>query len=274
MGTITNKDFGCLSDGSAINIVLLYHSKGQEWLQIKKAYKVQAYHPTHLANKIDVAFNCVVHEWLVNILGGFGFPEQLFQIISTFNSGRSLFMYLDSKSEPSMGFQAGLPQPSPLTLILFMVYTVSISRASNNEMLKQMTSYVDDAVMLQGRITQLERTCTLRDRIDTRIHRAKFPSFTSHHEIGGSSTFSPFQVTPRLTTHWDYRKWGNVTAPGSTPKPRIVGRLPPTFRQTGIKHSLCNLTICWPPLSSNHTNRLITSCPTPPHPNDLHILLL
>lgn len=116
----------------------------QEWLPEKSTNKRPANRPSLLANDIDGAFNCVKHEVLTNILTHFRFPEKLSKIIDSFNTDRTIKMAFDGQEETPVPFLSGLPQGSPLSPVLFVIYAAALSTLGPQPKMRETTSYVDD----------------------------------------------------------------------------------------------------------------------------------
>lgn len=110
----------------------------------------------------------MIHQVLLQILRHFKIPERLVQTIHSFKTSREIAQSCDREEENPVRFLAGLPQGSPLSPILFLIYAVCLNHGASTQ-LKHITSYVDDDVMLQGGPTQLGRARMLHHRLDARV---------------------------------------------------------------------------------------------------------
>lgn len=105
--------------------------------------------PTLLANDIDAAFNRVHHDKLAEIMTKAGFPKYLVSWIHGFCTNRTLSFHFNGEDETPKTFESGLPQGSPLSPILFVVYSAPAIQPSQSKL--QIDSiYVDDDPVLQG----------------------------------------------------------------------------------------------------------------------------
>lgn len=98
---------GCLPNCSAIDTLMVDLIEPHEMLRTVKAYKRPEMKPTIVAKDIDGAFNCVIHERLINILEHYRSPRNLVQCIVAFNTERQIHMAFDRESEQSVPFCAG-----------------------------------------------------------------------------------------------------------------------------------------------------------------------
>lgn len=104
----------------------------------------------------DDAFNCVNHEQLITILKHFKFQDHLIGTIKDFNTDRSVHLAFDGKEEDSASFNLGVPQRSPISPVLFVIYAAALSTPRQTQSHHETTSYVDDEIMLQEAPTKKE----------------------------------------------------------------------------------------------------------------------
>lgn len=107
MDSINN---GCAEDALMLNL-----TSGQDWLgQMYKSKKnsrgPDPLQPTILANDIDGAFKCVVHQQLISILTHYRFPTRLVSTIAVFNMNRTIAMSLNPQEAGPAPFASGLSQ--------------------------------------------------------------------------------------------------------------------------------------------------------------------
>lgn len=115
--------------------------------QNKESKGVDATGPTLLANDKDGAFNCVHHQRLSEIMIDYQIPKYLVQIIDSFNMDRTISMSIDGEAEPETRFQSGLPQGTPLSPVVFILYASAMSKGSPHPT-ESITSYIGDELML------------------------------------------------------------------------------------------------------------------------------
>ncbi|EED15832.1 reverse transcriptase, putative [Talaromyces stipitatus ATCC 10500] len=91
------------------------------------------------------AFDAVLPGRLICRLREQGWPTNLVLWIASFATGRSVQIRLDGEIGPSTDIACGLPQGSPVSGILFMLYIASLFRLGNP---KNKFGYADDAANL------------------------------------------------------------------------------------------------------------------------------
>jgi retron-type reverse transcriptase len=95
--------------------------------QIQEVQKSKSYVATLLSFDISGAFDSVVPERLIDILRRKGFPLWLLSFIASFSTSRSTTVLLPSGEESELrDIGNGLPQGSPLSVILFILYNSSL----------------------------------------------------------------------------------------------------------------------------------------------------
>lgn len=95
--------------------------------QIQEVQKSKAYGATLLSFDISGAFDSVVPERLIDILRRKGFPLWLLSFLASFSTSRSTSILLPSGEESELrSIGHGLPQGSPLLVILFILYNSSL----------------------------------------------------------------------------------------------------------------------------------------------------
>ena len=118
---LPKKQMGFRSDRSTESALDLLVS------QIKEVFKARNYVATLLSFDISGVFDSVVPERLVDILRRKGFPIWLLSFITSFSTSRSTTILLPSGEESELrDIGHGLPQGSPLSVILFILYNSSL----------------------------------------------------------------------------------------------------------------------------------------------------
>lgn len=81
-------------------------------------------------------------------------------------------MRIDGEEESRAPFNAGLPQGSLLSPVLFILYTSTVSAAYKT--VEKETCYVDDKIMLQGSLSHPRALASLTSSFREKIRRAEF----------------------------------------------------------------------------------------------------
>lgn len=81
-------------------------------------------------------------------------------------------MAFDGQEEVPVPFLPGLLQGSPFSPVLFVIYAAALSFPGPQPRMREITSYVNDEVMIQGAMTQRAGSRTLQVTLDERIRRA------------------------------------------------------------------------------------------------------
>lgn len=105
--------------------------------------------PTFIKNDIDSGLNCVLQSRLNEFLSHSRQPESLVRTINGFSTHRQINMEFDRKKELQVPCACGLPQRSPLSPILFVIYEAAMSQYKPAKS-RVTTTYVYDELMLLG----------------------------------------------------------------------------------------------------------------------------
>lgn len=128
------------------------------------------------------AFNHVVLQRLVHILKSKGLPESLVGWISSFMQQRTATLWFENQESQKFNIEAGIPQGSPLSPILFLFYNSGLVEACNSLYYCAFgLGFVDDVnILAYGKSTQ-ETTQTLQ-----KLHE-KCQNWATKH----GATFAP-----------------------------------------------------------------------------------
>ena len=99
-------------------------------------------------------------------------PTYLTKWVQSFTSNWTLSFYFDNNSETPQPFNSGLPQGSPTSPVLFLIYAQALLEATNTDKVKDI-SYLDDDGALQLSTTQQLAIQTLQERFEQRLERAE-----------------------------------------------------------------------------------------------------
>lgn len=103
----------------------------------------------------------------------FCLSKYLIGTIENFLSGQSISMSFENQTESPTSFTSGLPQGSPLSPVLFILYASALITAHNDN-LRGETIYVNDVVMIQGAPSVPMAHKLLQTSLDTTIQKASF----------------------------------------------------------------------------------------------------
>lgn len=174
VGAILASQFGSLAERSSVDDLMMALTPTQQWLKGATTFTNKVLRPSILGNDIDGAFNCVVHERLTDILKHFKVFPQLIQTIESFTKDRTILMAFDGQEEAPTQFRSGVPQGSPLSPVLFVIYAAALNNPGQQPLNRHDTSYVDDELMIQASTSEKGAKAALQERIDGRIKRAEF----------------------------------------------------------------------------------------------------
>lgn len=153
--SIPPQHMGSLPHCSAVDALMTLLTPAQTALSmpINKANRARKPRPSLLTNDVNGAFNCMVHSRLIEILDLQGYPTYLINWVRSFCAERTMSFFFDGASSPPVPYKAGVPQGSPLSPLLYVIYssTVLPPNPSSNE---PNVVYVDDEGLLQLSLSQ------------------------------------------------------------------------------------------------------------------------
>jgi len=91
--------------------------------------------------------------------------------ISAFNTDRKIAFGFDQQSEDPQPYQCGLPHGSPISPILFLIFSNAMLEKPDYPTDAIDTSYVDDVCMVQMSQSIAEANTLLEDRPEQHLHR-------------------------------------------------------------------------------------------------------
>jgi hypothetical protein len=183
--------------------------------------------PGMLTHDIEGAFNNTHPSLLDDVLRMCTMPTYLRKWVRAFPTDRRLGFALDACNEEPQPFKCGLPQGSPVSPVLFLIYANAALERSNRAGNVTDTSYVDDVSIVASRTRPDEVVRALQGRTNEQIERASHLQLSlapgkSEFILGLPATSKyrnhPEQIPPaqRLTTELTVA--GRVIAPTSTVK--------------------------------------------------------
>jgi ribonuclease HI len=137
----------------------------------KKVTKNGAPRPAVLTHDIEGAFNQVHPSTLQEVMYQRRMPMYLTNWISAFNTDRKIAFGFDQQSEDPQPYRCGLPQGSPVSPILFLIFSNAMLEKQDYPTDAIDTSYVDDVCMVQMSKSIAEANTLLEDRTEQHLHR-------------------------------------------------------------------------------------------------------
>ena len=135
---LASQQFGALPLRSAVDLTTCLTHDVEEALN-------QGQTASLLTLDVKGAFDTVLPGRLVHRLREQGWPANLTSWVASFATDRSVQIRLDSELGPTTSIQCGLPQGSPVSPILFMLYLAPLFRLGNS---KTRFGYADDVALL------------------------------------------------------------------------------------------------------------------------------
>jgi hypothetical protein len=128
--------------------------------------------PGMLTHDIEGAFNNTHPSLLDDVLRMRMMPTYLRDWVRAFTTDRRLGFALDARNEGPQPFKCGLPQGSPVSPVLFLIYANAALERSNRAGNVTDTSYVDDVNIVASRLRPNDVVRTLQNRTNEQIERA------------------------------------------------------------------------------------------------------
>jgi hypothetical protein len=111
------------------------------------------YCPALLAHDIEGAFNNTNPALLLQVMQQRGMPSYLCEWTRSFTTNRTLAFTFSEHLEEPKPFLCGLPQGSPASPILFLIYANAMLEVQHQPARELNTSYVDDTSLLQSSLS-------------------------------------------------------------------------------------------------------------------------
>jgi hypothetical protein len=142
-------------------------------LSFHKAKAKQPYRPALLAHDIEGTFNNTNPALLLQVMQQRGMPSYLCEWTRSFTTNRTLTFTFSQQLEDPKPFLCGLPQSSPASPILFLIYANAMLEVQHQPIRELNISYVDDTSFLQSSLTIPFAIRRLKERSEYHIERGK-----------------------------------------------------------------------------------------------------
>jgi len=180
-GATHPSQMGAQSENSAIDALLRTITPIAAAISKKKTTKTaknSAPRPAVLTHDIEGAFNQVHPTTLREVMHQRRMPIYLTNWIRAFNTDRKLAFGFDQQSEQPQPYKCGLPQGSPVSPILFLIFSNAMLEKQHYPTDAVDTSYVDDVCMVQMSSTIAQANTLLEDRTEEYLRRGQFLGLT------------------------------------------------------------------------------------------------
>jgi ribonuclease HI len=169
-GATHPSQMGAQPENSAVDALLRTITPIATAISKKKKPKKDVPRPAVLTHDIEGAFNQVHPSTLREVMHQRRMPTYLTNWVSAFNTDRKIAFGFDQQSEDPQPYQCGLPQGSPISPILFLIFSNAMLEKQDDPTAVD-TSYVDDVCMVQMSYSIAEANTLLEDRTEQYLHR-------------------------------------------------------------------------------------------------------
>jgi ribonuclease HI len=178
-GAIGPTQMGSRAQYSAIHALLHTIDPAAKALTIpKKTGNKAPPRSTILAHDIEGAFNNVRQQTLIELMKMRQLPTYLIGWAASFTTHRRLGFAFDQQNEAHQPFNSGLPQGSPASPVLFLIYAQAMFETDQRAASSTLTSYVDDVTLVQTTTSLKDNIRTLKERTTLQIQRGSLLGLT------------------------------------------------------------------------------------------------
>ena len=172
-GAITSSQFGAIEGRSATDALsAIIHHSALLLTTPRNSANTSPPRPSFLTNDIAGAFNNTDPKRLRVIMEKRGIPSYITEWTASFTKGRTMSFNFDNQTESPQPFNSGLPQGSPTSPVLFLVYAQAMMEAPPHPR-EHNVSYLDDDALLQVSPTLTGATKRLEERVASRVERGE-----------------------------------------------------------------------------------------------------
>jgi ribonuclease HI len=172
-GALADSQMGARAQHSAIDALLrVLDPFAHSLSQVYRKKGSTPMRPGMLTHDIEGAFNNTHPALLDDVLRMRTMPTYLRTWVRAFNTDRRLGFALDARNEEPQPFRCGLPQGSPVSPVLFLIYANAALERSNRAGGFTDTSYVDDVSVVASRTSPDNLIRDLQTRTNEQIERA------------------------------------------------------------------------------------------------------
>jgi ribonuclease HI len=181
-GATHPSQMGAQPDNSAVDALLRTITPIAETISKKKISSTSALkaaqRPAVLTHDIEGAFNQVHPTTLQEVMHQRRMPLYLTRWVEAFNTNRQIAFGFDQQTEKPQPFRCGLPQGSPISPILFLIFSNAMLEKQHEPADAIDTSYVDDVCMVQTSRTVARANTLLEDRTEYHLTRGRHLGLT------------------------------------------------------------------------------------------------
>jgi len=160
---------GAQPENSAIDALLRAITPIASSISRKKTSNQNPTRPAVLTLDIEGAFNQVQPLTLLEVMRQRWMPSYLVEWVAAFNTDRKIAFGFDRQSEEPQPYRCGLPQGSPVSPILFLIYSNAMLEKQHYPADAIDTSYVDDVCMIQMSHTVSRANKHLEERTEQHL---------------------------------------------------------------------------------------------------------
>jgi hypothetical protein len=172
-GAIDPSQMGARSQYSAIDALLHIITPISQDLSSRKTSGQTPNRPSLLTCDVEGAFNNADPQRLLEIMRMRRLPTDLTRWVAAFTTERQLAFCFAGRVEDPRPFESGLPQGSPVSPILFLIYANAMMENQHKPIHERQLSYVDDIGQLQSSPNLKKATRRLKERVDYQMGRGQ-----------------------------------------------------------------------------------------------------